>query len=174
MDELKKYQGKEYTPTKESLLRAREKLETNLAQMEEIVHQVSAKKGLLPQGGTNLLFYVGSLLYDYYSLVEECLLVAARVLDAWVPSSLDWHERLLKQLQAAIPERRPPLLSRETAALLLDYLYLHLHFHRRCTNLSFSGIEKMAENLEQLHQRLERELKLFAGFLEWMHPLRLN
>ncbi len=166
MAELKKYQGKAYTPAKESLRQARQMLETNLAQMEEIVHLVAAQKRLLPQSETTLLFYLGSLLYDYYSLVEECLLLAAKVLDTWVPSSLDWHERLLRQLQTAIPEQRPPVLSGATAALLQDYLYLYLNFHRRCTSLSFSGVRKMVKNLEALHRRLEEEFGLFVGFLE--------
>ncbi len=92
MAERKRYGDKEYVPAKQGLLQARQALETNLSQMAEIVRQVSAGKGLLASGGNAaLLFYLGSLLYDYYSLVEECLLLAARVLDAWVLDSLDWR-----------------------------------------------------------------------------------
>ena len=164
----KGFQQKEYVPSAEIFDRTGNTIDGNLKEMEVIVRQVSAKKELLPTNDMQLLFYLGSCLYDFYSLVEECLLMLARIMDKWVPSSLDWHERLIIQLKTPIPEKRPPLLSAATASLLLDYLYFHRNFHRRCASLSFSKVESMSENLEPLFLKLKEELRNFTAFLEML------
>ncbi len=97
------------------------------------------------------------------------MLIVARVVDRWVPSSLDWHERLVRQLQDLVPEKRPPVLLHATVSLLDNYLYFHLNFHRLCASLSFSGVEKMAANLEELHRSLAKDLNSFTRFLEMHH-----
>ena len=161
MTDNKRYQGKEYVPSMEIFERTRRTINGNLQEMELIVRKVSAKKELFPTDNQELLFYLGSCLYDFYLLVEECLLMIARIMDKWLPSSLDWHERLVTQLQNPIPEKRPPVLSTTTASQLSDYLYFYINFHRRCSSLSFSKVAKMCENLDQLYLQLERELRTF-------------
>jgi hypothetical protein len=172
MADIKRFQKAENISSLHIFKQAQETIDGNLREMELLVMQVSAKKELFPTDDTNLLFYLGSCLYDFYTLLEECLLVIARVIDKWVPSSLDWHERLLTHLQKPIPEKRHPLLSAATASLLLDYLYFYLNFHRRCSNPAHAKVKIMSENLEQLYRKLERELTTFAEFLEMLQRAR--
>lgn len=172
MADIKRFQKAEHIPSLHIFKQAGETIDGNLREMELLVQQVSAKKEFFPTADTNLLFYLGSFLYDFYALVEECLLVIARAIDRWVPSSLDWHERLLTHLQKPIPEKGPPLLSAATAALLLDYLYFYLNFHRHCSNPSHAKVKIMSENLEQLYRKLVRELNTFVGFLEMLQRAR--
>ena len=166
MTDIKKFHRKEYVPSMEIFEGTWRTIDRNLKEMGLIVKQISAKKELFPTESTDLLFYLGSCLYDFYLLVEECLLMIARIIDKWIPSSLDWHERLIAHLQNPIPEKRPPVLSAATASQLPDYLYFYMNFHRRCSSLSFSKVEKMCKNLDQLYLQLERELRTFNSFLE--------
>jgi hypothetical protein len=65
-------------------------------------------------------------------------------------------------MQSPIPEKRPPVISPETAILLNDYLVLFLNFHRHSSKLAPSRIEKMAKNIGRLHCRLEKELSFIS------------
>ena len=110
------------------------------------------------------LLYMGSLFYDYYQLVEDCLRLVARTIDKWIPASLDWHYRLLKLMQQPIPEKRPPLISPETAQLLEEYMVLAINYHEHAPKLTLKRLEKLAKNLPALQALLENELTRFARF----------
>ncbi len=107
------------------------------------------------------LLYLGSCLYDFYLLVEDCLVTIAGITDRWIPGSLDWHKRLIDLLQRPVPETRPALLSAKTAALLADHLSLYLNYHHHSTKLTAPRIKKLTGNLDQLYHRLEKELAVF-------------
>lgn len=172
MSEMKRFQRPPYVPSQEIFERTRQTIELNLKEMESIAQKVAAKKELLPTEDVNLLFYLGSWLYDFYLLTEECLLMIARIMDKWVPSSLDWHERLITQLQNPVPEKRPPVLSATSASMLMDYLYFYVNFHRRCSSQSFSRVENMAANLKPLLINLQKDLRSFALFLEMVQRMK--
>ncbi len=158
MQDIKKFQGSSGPPSRSSMERAQLAIKSNLAEMKIIVEETSDQKSLPLSGDKHRLLYMGSCFYDYYLLAEDCLLHIARLTDKWAPASLDWHERLLKLMQAPVPDRRSPVLSPETAHLLSDYLCLYLNFHQHSSRLSSARIEKMAKNLRLLHNQFEKEV----------------
>ncbi len=166
MQDMKKFQSSSGPPSRSSMKMAQLAIESNLAEMKIIVEETSDQKSSPLCGDKYRLLYMGSCFYDYYLLAEDCLLHIAKLTDKWVPASLDWHERLLNLMQSPVPDRRPPVLSPETAYLLSDYLCLYLNFHQHSSRLSFVRIEKMVKNLRLLHYQFEKEVarinKLFT------------
>lgn len=163
--DIKNYQHKSSPPSRQSLEKMGLIIDENLAEMKKIVDQVKAGENLLPDADKYRLYNFGCLFFDFYLLVEDCLLHVARTTDKWIPGSLDWHARLLKLMKSPRPEKRPPVLSAETALLLDDFLILYLNFHHQCSKLSYGRVKKMAGNLEHLYMRLEQELTRISSLL---------
>lgn len=167
MIENSRFQRK-YIPSSAVIGRVIEDIDDGLKEMSRNVQVISARKDVLPREGMEVLFLVSSHLYDFYVLVEDCLLGIAKIIDKWVPSSLDWHQVLLWKMQEPLPEERPPVLSPYTASLLEDYLFFYLSFHRRCCSASFPKVEKLSGEVEELFRHLENELRTFRDFLKMM------
>ncbi|MFU8795610.1 MAG: hypothetical protein ACNA7Z_09575, partial [Dethiobacteria bacterium] len=155
MVDFKRFQNLSGAPSKLSLEKTYLSINSNLAEMRLIVNSVSNYDQVFSVNDKYRLLYLGSLLYDFYMLCEDCLLNIARLTDKWVPASLDWHYRLLILMQSPVPEKRPPVLSSETAAQLGDYLCLYLNFHHQCSDLSPARIIKMTKDLSPLFVQLE-------------------
>ena len=158
MLDIGRFKHSSSAPSRQSLEKTCTVLSSSLAEMKIIVNKLSDEKKQLPDTDKYRLLYLGSCLYDFYLLVEDCLLHIARITDRWVPASLDWRERLIKLLENPVSDKRPQVLSTGTAALLADYLSLYLNFHHQCSSLSSSRIKKMIDNLDQLYIQLEKEL----------------
>ncbi len=157
--DIKKYRHESPAPSKEGLVRLCSVIEGNLAEMNQIALEVNKNQALLDKHTDKYrLFYFGCLIFDFYLHVEDCLLQMARTIDKWIPASLDWHARLLRLMKSPFPEKRPPILSPETASLLENYLILYLNFHHQGPKLSSEKIKKMASNIDHLYNLLERDL----------------
>jgi len=165
MSDIGRFKHSSSAPSRQSLEKTCIVINNSLAEMKIIVRMLSEEKELLPHSDKYRLLYLGSCLYDFYLLAEDCLLHIARVTDKWVSASLDWRERLIRLMESPIPDKRPPVLSSETAALLADYLSLYRNFHHQCSTLSSSRIKKMIENLDLLYIQLEKELTLITRLL---------
>lgn len=160
MADMKKYQGKPSTPAKNDLEKTGDAISKNLAEMQTIADRASQHQQLSIKEKQHKMLLLGSLLYDYYLLVEECLLLIAKTTDQWIPGSMDWRHRLVRLLQSPIPEKRPQILSAQSALLLNDFLILYLNYHRYSASFSEEKLEKLAEKLTQLNPLLNKELGL--------------
>lgn len=158
MVDYNRYRYVSPAPSRQLLRQMRAALIDNLAEMSRVVDSLKNRGSILQEGDRQTLLFVGSILYDYYLLVEDSLLIIARTLDKWIPASLDWHRRLLHLMALPIPDSRPPVLSEDTAMLLEEYLTLFVNYHSHCSKLRPERAAKMIDNLETLHYRLEREL----------------
>jgi len=164
--DVKKYRHESPGPSKNELARLCAVIESNLAEMKQIVLEINKNKALLETKTDKYrLFRFGCLIFDFYLHAEDCLLHIARTIDKWIPASLDWHTRLLKLMKSPFPEKRPPILSPETASLLEDYLVLYLNFHHQGPNLSSEKIKKMTANIDHLYNLLERDLTALIRLL---------
>jgi hypothetical protein len=165
MLDIRRFQKNSLLPSRQSLEKTCATINYNLKEMKTTVIRISGSEELLPTAGKYQLLYLGSCLYDYYLLVEDCLLQIARTTDKWVPASLDWRSRLIRLMQSPVTERRPPVLSAATATLLDDYLILFLNFHHQCSTLSYPRIKKMIDNLDLLNNQLEKEFTVITKLL---------
>jgi len=165
MSDIGRFKHSSSAPSRQSLEKTCIVINNSLAEMKIIVRLLSEEKELPPHSDKYRLLFLGSCLYDFYLLAEDCLLHIARITDRWVPASLDWRERLIKLMQSPVSDTRPPVLSAGTAALLANYLSLYLNFHHQCSTLSSSRIKKMIGNLDQLYIQLEKELTYITRLL---------
>jgi len=164
MLDIKRFQQSMTAPSRVSLEKACVVIEQNLTEMGEIVAHASEYSLLSSDTDQRKLLYLCSYLYDFYILVEECLLQIARITDRWIPGSLDWHYRLIRLLQVPVTDQRPPVLSGNTALLLQDYLVLFINYHHHSSVISAEKLEKMICNLPEVYTRLEKEL-LFLNYI---------
>jgi len=165
MPNIKSYEYRLSSPSRESIAQIGVLMSANLAEMDELIRRLSYEHTHFDVTDRRRLLYIGTMLYDYYMLVEDCFLGVARTIDRWVPASLDWHYRLILLMKLPIPEKRPPVISLETACLLDDYLVLAINFHEHAPKLQANRLNRLIKNLLPLHAQLEAELTRFAGFL---------
>ncbi len=160
MADMKKYQGRPSVPAKKTLEKTGTAIANNLAEMQQIADQVSQYQQLSIKGKQGKLLLIGSLCYDYYLLSEECLLLIAKTTDQWIPGSMDWRNRLIRLMQNPIPEKRPQIISAQSALLLYDFLILYLNYHRHSAAFSEEKLKILADKLIQLNQLLSKELNM--------------
>lgn len=127
-----RFMNRSPAPSRQSLEKTCTVIESSLAEMKIIVSRVSTSYKPYAGADKYRLLYLGSTIYDFYLLAEDCLLHIARTVDRWVPASLDWRARLIKLMQSPFPEKRPPVISTATALLLSECLSLFLNFHHQC------------------------------------------
>lgn len=156
-------ESQKYFPSPHLLRKMAETISADLEEMAVIAATVKEGKERWNKNKEGpQLYYLGSLLYEFYLIVEESMLAVARTIDRWVPCTLDWHERLLKQMRRSLPELRPAVISPSALVLLENYLYFYLSFQRRRSSISPQKVEKLAEELETVFPQVSRELHLFC------------
>lgn len=106
-------------------------------------------------------------LHGFYSGVERILELIALEVDGGTLGGEAWHSELLRQMQSAIPQVRPAVLSKETANWLDEYRkFRHRVRNIYATNLVPDRMQSLVQNLERDWGRLRQELERFAAFLE--------
>lgn len=119
-------------------------------------------KSAFPEGDTFTLRAVGSILHDFYVAAENIFEVTAREIDEKLPASEQWHRELLLQMTLAIPEVRPPLLTKETAAKLDEYRsFRHVFRNVYGFNLSSERIIALVNKFPHTADCLEKEVYSF-------------
>ncbi len=137
----------------------------NLQEMRLIVDSISSENSDSKSNRKRRQLYIGSLLYDYYLLAEKCLLQIARTFDRWAPTSLDWRMRLIKMMQDPVEDKRPAIISTETASMLTEFLMHYQNFSNQSSTTFATRINKLEAELERFQDRFEKEIGLFAKML---------
>jgi hypothetical protein len=106
-------------------------------------------------------------LHGFYLGAERIFSHIAELIDGSLPQGEHWHLRLLDQMSAEIPKRRPPVISQETVTKLDEYRRFR-HIIRNVYTHVFDPIkiEKLVTDAFPLFERLKAELIAFANFLE--------
>lgn len=163
MNDMKRFEHKPVASFRGGRETASGTLQDNLKEMRAIVDTIVSDNGLATPTPQKQL-YIGSLLYDYYLLAENCLLLIARNFDRWAPTSLDWRARLIKLMQNPVENLRPPILSSKTANMLTDFLMHYQNFNNQSSTTFVSRIAKLKAGLEQFQDQFEQEISFFARF----------
>jgi len=105
---------------------------------------------------------IASVLLDYYTIAENIFKEIAKTIDGKAPQGSDWHKDLLIQMKLAIPGLRPPLLGKDTFALLDEYRrFRHLVRHLYGFNLIPEKVEALLKTLPEIDRLLENDLHVF-------------
>lgn len=106
-------------------------------------------------------------LHGFYAGLERVLLIVAERIDESVPTGSSWHQELLRQMAAELPDVRPPVIS-EGLALELDRYRGFRHVVRNVYAyvLDPHRVGELVEDLPAVLHRLRSELSRFADVLE--------
>lgn len=106
-------------------------------------------------------------LHDFYSGMERIFHHIAASIDNSVPTSHEWHRELLRQMGVALPQLRPPVLTRDSLQALDEYLAFR-HVVRNIYTFQFNPerIERLITGLSKVFSIIRDDLETFAIFIE--------
>lgn len=157
-------------------VRLKEELNNIKSLLQELSDKglVGSKKkirALLPEKDTFTLRAAGSILHDFYVAAENIFKVVAQEIDEKLPAGEQWHRELLLQMTLDVPDVRPPLVTKATAAKLDEYRgFRHVFRNVYGFNLSPERIIELVNKLPSTADSLEREVCSFIRTMEEVMP----
>ena len=114
---------------------------------------------------------IGSVLHDFYVAVENVFEIIARDIDERLPSGENWHQELLRQMVLTVPQVRPPLVKRDTAARLDEFrAFRHVFRNVYGFNLSPARIGDLLKNLPEVINEFQKEAIAFIDVMGQLLP----
>jgi hypothetical protein len=140
-------------------------------ELREIAHVVArAESGWKRAKLTSDDYYADAValnLHGFYAGVERLFELIAQELDRAKPSGSDWHQALLRQMTAEIPQVRPAVLLPATRDRLDRYRgFRHVVRQVYTFNLDPEQIEALVASLQETFESVQTDLLTFADFLE--------
>ena len=106
-------------------------------------------------------------LHDFYAGLERIFRQIAVTVDQSIPSGPEWHRELLRQMNVALPQMRPQVISEETIKTIDEYLRFR-HVVQNVYSFEFEPerIEHLVQCLRPSFEQVRFELLAFADFLD--------
>lgn len=106
-------------------------------------------------------------LHGFYAGLERLFELVAVVLDGSTPQGANWHQALLQQMTAEVPQVRPAVISEETRHALDPYRGFR-HIVRNVYTFKFdpTKMQRLIEEAPNVFDQARAELLAFADFLE--------
>lgn len=142
-------------------------IERELGSLQQLVSQT---EGLMQKvkatGDTDYLGTIALNLHGFYSGAERIFRDIATDLDGSLPSSSDWHRRLLRQMAANVLDIRPAVLNGPTLKALNELCaFRHVVRNIYSFDLVPEKVETLAANLPEVYALLSTDLDEFTQFL---------
>jgi uncharacterized protein YutE (UPF0331/DUF86 family) len=110
-------------------------------------------------------------LHNFYTGCERIFQIIASELNGGLPSSYDWHRRLLQRM-AATQDERPALITEETAQKLQEYLaFRHIVRNIYGFELEPQRMQHLVEKSSSVWQNFDSEA---SQFIDWIKILADN
>jgi hypothetical protein len=105
-------------------------------------------------------------LHDFYIGLERIFRHIAATVDQSVPSGPEWHRELLRQMNLALPQIRPQVISEETARAIDEYLrFRHVVQNVYAFEFDPERIARLVQRLRPSFEQARTELLAFASLL---------
>ncbi len=109
----------------------------------------------------------GLKLHNFYIACERVFRKIAGDINGGLPSAFDWHMRLLNIMTLEIEGKRPPVIKKETARELSEYLkFRHLLTNVYGFELQAERILPLIESLPSVKKEFRKDIEEFLGFLK--------
>jgi len=145
-----------------TLRRQREQVSQVVAEAQEALADFAANEPPLRE-----LRGIGAILHDFYTGLEHMFEAIAPELNGGLPAGPSWHRNLLENMTLDIPSVRPPLLRRETARVLEEFLrFRHLFRNQYGFELEWSRLQSLLKALPAAWNAVEADLDSFLAFLD--------
>lgn len=105
-------------------------------------------------------------LHNFYTGCERIFKKIASDINGGIPTSFDWHKRLLLTMSLEIKNIRPPVIRKSTEKVLLEYLaFRHILRNIYGFELDIDRIQHLIENIELIYNIFEQDIHNFILFL---------
>lgn len=140
----------------------------HLTRLEREIHHVQAE--IQHDPGRAALFYenLALKLHNFYTGCERVFQLIASELNGAVPSSYDWHKRLLDRMRVE-REGRPAVLKVETTHRLEEYLaFRHVVRNLYGFELDSQRVERLVAGYPTVWHQFETDIR---HFVDWLRTL---
>lgn len=146
------------------------RIRQELSDLEQVVARAERAITAARQRSEDQDLYIDSAalnLHDFYAGLERIFQQIATTIDGNLPTSQDWHRKLLDRMQADLPDVRPPVLSAEAAEALDEFLRFR-HVVRNIYAFQFDPerVARLVQLMPPAFHQVRTELLTFAEFLE--------
>lgn len=138
----------------------------SLAIVVEGIRKVSPEQVEDPWLRTIFSESLGLKLHNFYTGIERIFQKIADDLNGGVPSSHDWHRRLLRTMGLEIEGVRPLVLRPETVRSLEEFLaFRHVVRNLYGFELAPDRMNLLAKKAPEVFERVAADFKVFLSFL---------
>lgn len=142
-----------------------------LSRLEEQINLVQIEIGKNPNLSNIFYESLALKLHNFYTGCERIFQIVASELNGGLPSSYDWHRRLLNRM-ATVQDKRPAILSQQTAKILEEYLaFRHVVRNIYGFELEPQRLENLVKTYPLVWQKFQHEIQ---EFLQWLKTLADN
>jgi hypothetical protein len=146
-------------------------IQTELNKIAALEQQIRSTKLQIPANPDLTTIFYESLalkLHNFYTGCERIFQIVAAEMNGGLPTSFDWHRRLLNRM--AIPHAdRPALLRQSTAQRLEEYLaFRHVVRNIYGFELKPERLETLITDYPEVWQQFSQDIQTF---LEWLNQL---
>ena len=140
---------------------------TNLEQVVERAERAVAAARQRPEEQDLYLDSAALNLHDFYAGLERIFRHIAANVDRSVPSGHDWHRELLRQMNVAMPQLRPRVVSEHTLRSIDEFLrFRHVVQNVYAFEFDPERIERLVQRTRPAFEQIQAELLAFADFLD--------
>ncbi len=104
--------------------------------------------------------------HNFYTGCERIFQKIADDINGGVPTSRDWHKRLLRIMSLEIESIRPSVISKTTAGSLENYLaFRHIVRNIYGFEIETERLQVLIDKIYGVHAKFRKEVEKFVGFL---------
>lgn len=144
-------------------------IKDELGNINTLVKDIREVSSEIPKSRGKRRIYEESLALKLHNFYTGCERIFQKIVDdinGGVPHSIDWHKRLLRSMSLEIEKIRPPVISKETAKALEEYLaFRHVVRNIYGFEIDSERLHRLIEKLYGVHERFTKELNAFIDFL---------
>jgi hypothetical protein len=149
-------------------------IQTELNKVAVLEQQIKLVKLQMPANPDLAIIFYESLalkLHNFYTGCERIFQIIASDLNGGLPTSFDWHRRLLSRMAVSHPDR-PALLRQNTAQRLEEYLaFRHVVRNIYGFELKPERLEKLITDYAEVWQQFHEDIQTF---IEWLNQLAIE
>lgn len=161
MNQISARKMKELATDIENELHRLERLETEIKQVQKQIDQYPNLTNVFHES-------LALKLHNFYTGCERIFQIVASEINGGLPSSYDWHRRLLYRMTTQ-QENRPPLLKQKTGKILEEYLaFRHVIRNIYGFELDPKRLQKLVDNYSIVWQNIKQDIQ---EFIDWLRDL---
>lgn len=143
------------------------RIKQSLSDIQRVVDRVEyLMEKAQKTGDDGYLDGVALNLHGFYAGIEHIFEDIARTVDKSLPSGPVWHQDLILQMSADSEMLRPRVICAETRYCLDEYRgFRHIVRNVYTFHFKASRLEELTDGVRRCYQLVEKDLKLFNGFL---------